>query len=213
VGHLVSQYDGPTVASIAIHRDTSKLIFLPDYDGRFGRAAQTQKLGLDFLLSQIEADDRVTMIREAAYMLGQFKGEAGNFQPIKEIHASRVKQPKLWRTQERYWPTGFYGRGYVQLTHEDNYRKAGQKLAGTNIVLTNRDNSERTITIDKETFVKEPNLVMQPTVAYLILSRGMHEGWFRKRKNGVPFKLSDFIKGRPTARLPRRTQHHQRSIE
>jgi putative chitinase len=139
------------------------------------------------------------MIREAAYMLATVKGEAGNFQPIKEIHANPAKQPDLWRTQQRYWPTGFYGRGYVQLTHEANYRSAGQKLAGTVIVLANQDKSERTITVDAETFVKEPNLVMQPSVAYLILSRGMHEGWFRKRKsNGVPYKLSDFIKeGKP----------------
>jgi hypothetical protein len=64
--------------------------------------------------------------------------------------------------------------------------------------VANKD-GERTIIVDAETFVKEPNLVMQPIVAYPILSRGMHEGWFRKRKsNGVPYKLSDFIKeGKP----------------
>jgi len=50
------------------------------------------------------------------------------------------------------------------------------------------------LTIDKDTFVNEPNLVMQPTASYQILARGMREGWFRKRKNKVPFKLSDFIK-------------------
>lgn len=176
----------------------NKQMFFLEYQGRFGKPNQSQVLGLDFLLDQIVSDKRITMIREAAYMLATIKGETGSFQPIKEIRANPRKQPKLWRTQQRYWPTGFFGRGYIQLTHKANYRNAGTKLAGTVIVLPNKDGSERTITVDPETFVNEPNLVMQPLPAYQILSAGMHEGWFRKRANGRPYKLSDFItEGKP----------------
>ena len=82
----------------------------------------------------------------------------------------------------------------MQLTFRENYRMAGQKLAGTVIEVQNKDGSKRKLAIDKDTFVNEPNLVMQPTASYQILARGMREGWFRKRKNKVPFKLSDFIK-------------------
>jgi hypothetical protein len=172
----------------------NRQIFFPNYDGRFTTATQTQIHGLDFLLTQLEFDERITMIREVAYILATVQGESSTFQPIKERRASRTRQPALYQTQQRYWPSGFYGRGYVQLTHESNYRKAGTKLTGTIIELANPDGSQRTITVDTETFVNEPDLVMQPSIAYLILSRGMLEGWFRKRSNGTPYKLSDFIK-------------------
>ena len=82
----------------------------------------------------------------------------------------------------------------MQLTFKENYRMAGQKLAGTVIEVQNKDGSKRQLTIDKDTFVNGPDLVMQPTASYQILSRGMREGWFRKRKSKAPFKLSDFIK-------------------
>lgn len=173
--------------------------FFADYKGRFGAATETQKNGLDFLLRKFESDDRLTMIRELAYVLATVKGEAGNFQPIKEKRANPKKQPKLFAIQQKYWPTGFFGRGYVQLTHKPNYRNAGTKLAGSVVVLPGNTNTERPITVDSETFVNDPNLVMQPEVAYLILSRGMTEGWFRRnKKTGAPYKLSTFIKdGKP----------------
>jgi hypothetical protein len=55
--------------------------FFPDYEGRFGKPNETQVLGLDFLLSQIESDERVTMIREAAYMLATVKGRPASSNP------------------------------------------------------------------------------------------------------------------------------------
>ncbi|HEX8267369.1 MAG TPA: hypothetical protein VF596_18360 [Pyrinomonadaceae bacterium] len=133
------------------------------------------------------------MIREAAYMLATVRAESSSFQPVKEKRASPTRQPKLYRTQSRYWGTGFYGRGFVQLTHKDKYQKAGRHLAGMSITLNNNP-----LIINSTTFVNKPDLVLQPEIAYLILSRGMREGWFRKRKNGTPYKLSDFIKeGQP----------------
>lgn len=170
-----------------------KVTFFNDYKGRFGPLKQTEVNGLDFLLDQIEADKEFTILRQVAYVLATVKGETGVFQPLKEKRANPNKQPALFKQQEKYFPSGFFGRGYVQLTFEENYRMAGQKLAGTVIEVENKDGSKRKLTIDKGTFVNEPNLVMQPTASYQILARGMREGWFRKRK-GVPFKLSDFIK-------------------
>ena len=48
--------------------------------------------------------------------------ETGRFWPLRELHASQDRQPDLWATQERYWPSGFYGRGIVQTTWRDNYQ-------------------------------------------------------------------------------------------
>ncbi len=168
-------------------------IFFRDYEGRAGLNAN-QRPGLEILLDQVMADAEFTLIREAAYLLATVKGETGFFQPICEKRANPHRQPDLFKLQERYFRSGFFGRGYVQLTFEDNYRNAGIRLAGRTISLDNCCGPPREITIGSETFVKEPDMVMHPVVSYLILARGMREGWFRRRPNGVRFKLSDFIK-------------------
>jgi len=174
-----------------------KEIFLRDYEGRAG-LNPLQRPGLETLLDQIMADVEFTRIREIAYLLATVKGETGFFQPVREKRANPQRQPDLFKLQQRYFPSGFFGRGYVQLTFEDNYRNAGVKLTGKTVALDSCCGPPRAITIGPETFVKEPNLVLQPGVSYLILARGMREGWFRSRPNGARFKLSDFIKdGQP----------------
>ena len=47
--------------------------------------------------------------------------ETPAFLPVRELRANKVHQPDLWALQERYWPSGFYGRGLVQTTWEKNY--------------------------------------------------------------------------------------------
>ncbi|HEY0546225.1 MAG TPA: hypothetical protein VGC91_12665 [Pyrinomonadaceae bacterium] len=168
--------------------------FFDDYRARFGPIKDPKVVeGLDFLLDQIASDNGFTMIREVAYLLATIRGETGIFQPRREIRANSAKQPKLWNIQQKYWPSGFFGRGYVQITHRDNYLNAGNKLKGITIDVPNNDGSTRQVVIDRNTFINEPNLVMQPIAAYLIASRGMREGWFRSRPNGRAYKLSDFI--------------------
>jgi hypothetical protein len=50
------------------------------------------------------------------------------FLPIREIHANPDLQPDLWQRQQRYWPSGYYGRGLVQTTWQENYDKTGRAL-------------------------------------------------------------------------------------
>lgn len=54
--------------------------------------------------------------------------ETGIFLPIREKRAKRERQPDLWALQERYWPSGYYGRGLVQETWWENYHKDGKAL-------------------------------------------------------------------------------------
>jgi hypothetical protein len=73
-----------------------------------------------------------------------------------------------WRKKNlRYYP--WHGRGYAQITWERNYRFASEKT-GIN-------------------FIADPDLVLVPENAALILVRGSLEGWFTGKK------LSDYISG------------------
>lgn len=71
-----------------------------------------------------------------------------------------------WRRRNlRYYP--WYGRGFVQLTWQANYLKAGKAL--------DRD------------FITDPDAVMEPDASAEILVVGSKEGWFTGKK------LSDYI--------------------
>ena len=68
-----------------------------------------------------------------------------------------------WRAKNlRYHP--WHGRGYVQLTWQANYIKAGKKL-------------DRDLTTD-------PDAVMNPAIAAEILVLGSLDGWFTGKKLG-----------------------------
>lgn len=54
--------------------------------------------------------------------------ETGDFTPKRERRANAKRQPDIYRLQERYWPSGFYGRGFLQLTWERNYRAYGEMI-------------------------------------------------------------------------------------
>src|SRR5262245_38500986 len=138
-----------------------KEVFFRDYEGRTGNLKDIQRAGLEFLLDQLSLDTDFKMIRELAYVLATVKGETGIFQPIREKRANPTRQPDIFRRQQKYFPSGFFGRGYVQLTFEENYRGAGKKLAGAVFFVPNADGTQRAVSIDAETFVNEPNLVME----------------------------------------------------
>lgn len=76
--------------------------------------------------------------------------------PIKEYRAA--PGTTLRRIQDRYWYTGFYGRGYVQLTWDYNYRKFAN-LLGINLY-------------------NNPDLALDPRYAAQIIVRGMKGGLF-----------------------------------
>ncbi len=158
--------------------------FFGDLEGRTGLDLDTSaRAGLEFLLSRFEADPGFTQVRDVAYVLATIRWETGEaFQPVKERRARQDRNPKLWALQNRYWPSGFYGRGYVQITWERNYRAAGEHLSGATVA----PGAGQT-PISAETFVDQPDLVLDPAVAYAITARGMLQGWFTGRR------LSEFI--------------------
>jgi hypothetical protein len=112
--------------------------------------------------------------RDLAYILATAYHEtARTMQPVRETLATtdakaKERLTKAWKSgklpwvKSDYWSGGWFGRGFVQLTHRANYVKAGEKLG-----------------VD---LVSDPSKAMIPEVSALILVRGMQEGWFTGMK-------------------------------
>lgn len=102
--------------------------------------------------------------KQIAYIIATAVGES-EVEPMIERRA-RVGTPER-EEQDKYWMTGFYGRGYVQLRYDYNYKKFGKAL---NLNL-----------------VGNPDMALDPDFACKILVKGMVDGlWTGK-------KLSTFI--------------------
>ncbi len=133
---------------------------------------QEQVSGLEFILSQMDGDPFWKHIPQIAYALATVGWEtAWSFQPVEEgYYLGSKTRVKAFQKGLRYSP--YFGRGYVQLTWKANYQLAKDKLG-----------------ID---FVNKPQLALEKELAYRILTYGMHQGWFTKKK------LSDYINGSKT---------------
>jgi len=98
----------------------------------------------------------ITSDLHKAYILGTAMHECGLI-PVAEKKAA--VGTTVWNRQKKYWGTGYYGRGFVQLTHKDNYEKFS-KLLGIDLV-------------------KTPDLALNTDIAAKILVVGMRDGLFR----------------------------------
>jgi len=104
-------------------------------------------------------------IRKLVYILALAYHES-RLQPIKEYKAA--PGTVVWdEYQSKYWPSGFYGRGFVQLTWKENYAKMS-KVVGLDLVAN-------------------PDLALRIDVAAKIIVYGMMNGSFTGKK------LSDYI--------------------
>lgn len=116
---------------------------------------------------QMDADGKLkgttkTKLNQLAYILATARHETGSrFEPIKEIRASR-SQTRIRALQDRYWPSGYYGRGFVQITWKRNY-EAFSKILGIDLV-------------------KNPELALHIDIATEILIIGMVDGVFTGHK-------------------------------
>jgi len=123
---------------------------------------QDQVDAINDFLNLLEEDERIPTNEEKAYVLATVFHETNQtFKPVREAYWL----PESWREANlRYYP--WYGRGFVQLTWEANYKKMSKKL-GVDL-LTN------------------PDKAMGFVVSYDILVLGMRDGDFTGRK------LADF---------------------
>jgi hypothetical protein len=141
------------------------------YERMHGQLTSSQRSGLAFLLDALRADPDVTDVRCAAYMLATVKHEcADRWQPIEEFgkggsrpYATAVQ---VTGSDGRAYSNRYYGRGYVQLTWDYNYRGMGKQLGMGDALLTH------------------PEKALDRDVAYRILSLGMRKGSFTGRALG-----------------------------
>lgn len=126
----------------------------------FGRLTSKQVSGHEDIIRELKA--RGVPLPEAAYVLATAYHEtAKTMQPVRE----GLRASDAWRKRNlRYYP--WYGRGHVQLTWEENYRKADQKLGLGGALVAN------------------PDLALDPEVSAQVLVLGSVQGWFAGDKKG-----------------------------
>ena len=150
--------------------------FFDLYKKEYGKLTQPKVSGIENLLIYIERDAEVNDVRWAAYMMATVKHEcADRWQPIEEFGkgANRPygKKVSVTGSDGKTYLIAYYGRGYVQLTWKANYDTMSKALGlGDDLLI-------------------HPARVMEPEIAYNIMSYGMRKGSFTGKK------LADYIKG------------------
>jgi hypothetical protein len=144
-----------------------------------GSLSQNQVEGLNVFLDWYDFDnpeipDKYHVDdRTLSYILATTYHEtAYTMQPVKEYGGETYLKSKP------YYP--WFGRGYVQLTWEDNYRNQDKKL-GLNGAL-----------------MKDPDLALDPEIAKKVIIYGMLDGDFTSKKLGQFFTdtLTDWYNAR-----------------
>jgi putative chitinase len=145
--------------------------FFNSYRNAFGPLTQSKVEGIESLLTSLESDPDVNDERWAAYMFATVKHEcADTWEPIEEYGKGaghKYGQPvQVMGSDGHTYTCKYYGRGYVQLTWDYNYKKMSAALGmGDALVI-------------------HPEQVLQPDIAYQIMSYGMRNGSFTGKKLG-----------------------------
>ncbi|MGB9178323.1 MAG: hypothetical protein WCB68_03675 [Pyrinomonadaceae bacterium] len=136
---------------------------------------ETGQVWFDKLLNFIITDPEIKDLRWIAYMLATVKRECGNtWAPIEEYGKGKGhaygKAIKIKDSAGKEHTNAYYGRGYVQLTWESNYKTMSKALGyGEDLWI-------------------HPERALEPEIAYKIMSYGMRHGSFTGKK------LSSYIK-------------------
>lgn len=144
----------------------------------YGPTTQATVDALNDILDRFETETRLKGISHYSYTLATSFHETGvggnHFVPVKEGR-ERASSPRR-ANQDRYWKTGFYGRGQTQTTWEENYRKLGKALGVG------------------ELFVQNPDLLLTAKWSYESLVYGLSSGMYRSDSKGKK-SLSRYLKG------------------
>ena len=140
----------------------------------FRRLSQPQVDNIEIILDTWQEEYPGADPRWIANSLAQIYHETGGrIEPVRETFAESdavavARLERAWRSgrlpwvKTPYWRDGWFGRGHIQLTHEDNYRRMGERCV-----------------ID---LVKNPSLMLVPKTSAIVAIVGMVEGLFTGKK-------------------------------
>lgn len=144
-----------------------------------GPLKSDQQQGIEFLLTALEGDADMRDLRWCAYLLATVDHECRpTWRPIHERggadyfatrYGPETRVGKMLGNATEDDAIRFHGRGFVQLTGRVNYRRFSG-LVGVDLM-------------------NEPDLALEPTIAYRIASIGMRTGAFTGKR------LGDFLNG------------------
>jgi putative chitinase len=125
-----------------------------------GSMTQDQVIGQEAILLRWEIEPLSDDLRHLAYALSTTMHETANtFQPIEEYQGSKQSYGQV----DPETGQAYFGRGYVQLTHRENYSKATAELG-----LLGDDDLEW-----------HAERALDPAIAADVMFFGMTYGWFR----------------------------------
>ena len=138
---------------------------------------QLQVDNLNFILDKLDTSESITRLTEYAYVLATLRLEtADTFAPVEEAYWLKPESRRIAVLKKMYagrnsiiHPSGrlYTGRGYVQLTHIDNYIKMNKYVQE---IFPGYD------------LAANPGLACEPEAAWIILETGMSKGLFTGRK-------------------------------
>jgi hypothetical protein len=156
----------------------NRKLFFDSYP--FRPLSESQVVSLNFLLDKFDHSVDITRLSEYAYIFATLKLEtADTFAPVAEAYWVKPESKRIAVLTKMYAGRGtiirngkayWYGRGYVQNTHDYNYENLNKhtKPKGYDIVV-------------------DPELALNPEAAWIILEAGMSKGIFTGKK------LSDYF--------------------
>ena len=125
--------------------------------------SEDQRCSLGFLLYKLETSS-IKDLRQQAYVIATIKHETANtYEPVKEFGS------EMYLRARPYYP--YIGRGYVQLTWKDNYKRFGDLL--------------------KIDLLTNPSLAQNKPIAWKITELGMTKGLFTGKKLDDYFNVDD----------------------
>ena len=155
--------------------------------------------GLNNILNNINNDPAINNnINYISYLLATIFWETDKkMYPSSEIRQIKTDTPRrreVKRLQDRYWNSGFYGRGYCHITWKNNYQNMSHILKAS---------GKARYTNENDSFlVLHPEKALEPDIAYDIISLGMLMGAFSGNGKGLAYYLdktpSDYVNARKT---------------
>jgi hypothetical protein len=131
-----------------------------------GSMTEQQVIGQETILLAWEINPLSEDLRHLSYALSTTMHETGNtFMPVVEYQGEKASYGQV----DPQTGQAYYGRGYVQLTHRENYVKATAELG----------------LVDGDDLEWHADRALDPQIASDVMFYGMDEGWFRP-----PNKLS-----------------------